>query len=69
MSSPTSYIGFDNELAMNPENLPELYESLDCLHTMVMDNMGGDHPALEVLSESMEKIYELMAEEEQDSII
>ena len=58
----TYYVGIDAP-AIEIHNLKELYEALDVLHTQVMDNVDEDSPALRILSDAMDAVRALMADE------
>jgi len=38
------------------EDLEELYEAVDTLHTQVLDNLGGDRELLAILEEALDKL-------------
>ena len=57
MSSPESYLGIDG-LAFFPQNPEELWQSLDALHTMIMDNTSDYEQAvlLPILQRAMDEV-------------
>jgi hypothetical protein len=43
---------------INVENVDELWEALDLLHTQVMDNISDTSPLLEILEAAMDRVDE-----------
>ena len=53
------YVGIDAP-AIEVDNLAELYEAIDILHTQVLDRIGENSPALAILSAAMDAVQALI---------
>lgn len=58
------YVGTSGPTIEGIATEQELYEAVDVLHTLVMDGLGEDHPALRLLSDLMDEIMKLYPEVE-----
>lgn len=58
------YAGIDGPSITRMETEQDLYDALDAIHSMCMDGLGENHPALTLLEHVMNRLVEMYPEVE-----